>query len=165
MKKRPRMRNKDETGLMLAALIDMLVNILIFLLTLYGSDPGQAAEAGVELAASTSLDPVAASVVVVISQEFVMISGKPVGPLEQVGHDPKGLQTVLQHEWDRSRAEAVVGEGPVPDPELVLEIDRRVPWTSLRPVLRTAASVGFVDLRFVVSSVSEHPALSPSDPG
>jgi biopolymer transport protein ExbD len=163
MKKRPRGRDKTDPGLMLAALIDMLVNILIFLLTLYGSDPGQATEAGVELAASTSEAPVARAVIMVISQEFVSVEGRTVAPLEQVAHDQEELRTVLQHEWDQVLAEAdVAADDEKPAPELVLEIDRRVPWTSLRPVLKTAAAVGFVDLRFVVSTVSEHPALAPN---
>lgn len=142
--------------LTLAALIDVLVNILIFLLTLYGSDPGEASGIVVELADSTSTDPVAPSVVVVVSEDEIVVGGRDAGSLADLPDDPSALEAILREEWDKALADDAATPDPDPPPELVLQIDRRVPWTSLRPVLTTAASVGFVDLRFVVTTVSDH---------
>jgi hypothetical protein len=40
-------------------------------------------------------------------------------------------------------------------PRLAVQIDRRVPWSVVEPLIRTAGDAGFVDLRFVVTSVAE----------
>jgi len=156
MRKRRRRLGEAQHGeLTLAALIDVLVNILIFLLTLYGSDPGEASGAKVELADSTATDPVESSVVVVVTEGTVVVGAREPVPFDSLVEDTSALKTVLREEFDKEKADDASTLEEEPPPDLVLQVDRRVTWTQLRPVLAAANQVGFVDLRFVVTTVSD----------
>jgi biopolymer transport protein ExbD len=162
-------RRRHETGggegLMLAAMVDMMVNLLIFLLHLYGSG-GVEVPPGLQLASSTSTAPTSPAVSVAVSPDAVSLRGKVL--LRGTGNDADPwqassdgtipvLQDALEAEAKRIEADArPAADGAVPEPEILVQVDRRVPWTALQPVLRSAGRAGFVKVRFLVTSVGEH---------
>jgi biopolymer transport protein ExbD len=147
-------RRVDPQGdLLLAAMVDMMVNVLLFLLTLYGAAD---AAGDLQLPEGTSKTETAAEVELTITQQTVAVDGTSILGIQSgpgwatLSEDAltKGLdalETKLRARHD-DFSEA---------PRLAVQIDRRVPWSVVEPLIRTAGDAGFTDLHFVVTSVAE----------
>jgi len=147
-------RIEPQSDLMLAAMVDMMVNVLLFLLTLYGS---AAVDGDLQLPEGTSKSEPASEVELTISQHSVDVDGSPVIGVQSGGgwaslsedgltRGLDALEAKLRERHDGTSTET---------PRLAVQIDRRVPWSVVEPLIRTAGDAGFVDLRFVVTSVAE----------
>ncbi len=152
-RRRERRRREPPTGeLQLAAMVDMMINLLLFLLNLYGSSTGAVrTQPGLVFAPSTEVTPVRFAPTVVVSTEQVVVGDTPIGTWSAQGRAPDA--------GEREALTAAVANLPRdPDPrhpqELLLQVDRRVPWVAIGPVLDAATAAGFADVRFVVSSTS-----------
>jgi biopolymer transport protein ExbD len=147
-------RIEPQSDLMLAAMVDMMVNVLLFLLTLYGS---ATVIGDLQLPEGTSKSEPASEVELTITQQSVNVDGSPVLPVETGGGWASLTEDGLTRGLDsleatlRDRRDAF----PSDPPRLAVQIDRRVPWSVVEPLIRTAGDAGFVDLRFVVTSVAE----------
>jgi len=147
-------RVEPQSDLMLAAMVDMMVNVLLFLLTLYGS---AGVEGDLQLPEGASKSEPASEVELTISQQSVDVDGSPVLGVESGGGWASLSEDALTRGLDaleaelRERHESTATETP----RLAVQIDRRVPWSVVEPLIRTAGDAGFVDLRFVVTSVAE----------
>jgi biopolymer transport protein ExbD len=151
-RRRPRRRLVQSTDLTLAAMVDMMVNILMFLLHLYGSDPNVSQQGDIELARSSAHTPVEGRVVVVVSKDGAAIGGDLVGSFALEG-ELGDLREALVQEGARERDEEARRS-------VLVEVDRAVPWPDLRRVLRAVSAAGYEDVRFVVATESE-----PTDEG
>ncbi|MEQ1565357.1 MAG: biopolymer transporter ExbD [Myxococcota bacterium] len=163
-KARAKRRSMPMTELSLAAMVDMMINILIFLLHLYGRGAVEAVPSeDLQLAKSTAEQEVRASISVVVSRQAILVGGAtvldlvddhgvptlPEGVVHE-GHLPD-LATALAAK--RAKAEQQpLPEGRTYVPELLIETDRRVPWSVIGPVLRSGARAGVEHYRFVVSA-------------
>jgi hypothetical protein len=147
---------------MLAAMVDMLVNILIFLLHLYGTAPIDASPE-LDLPESLATDPVEAAPIVVLTTRAVQVEGQPLvsfasldGTVEYSEGSLENGQLPPLTRWLTSRRAAMIERRPDSEPDtIVVECDRRVPWSVVTPVLATAGAVGFTQFRFVVNTVSD----------
>lgn len=163
-------REFAHTELMLAAMVDMLVNILIFLLHLYGTAPIEATTADLDLPDSMATDPVEAAPIVVLTISAVQVDGEPlvsfasqntsVGSAEGILAYPDGTlengQLPPLTRWLTARRAAMIEHHPDSKPDtIIVECDRRVPWSVITPVLSTAGAVGFTQFRFIVNTVSD----------
>lgn len=152
-RRKGRRRLHTETELLLAAMVDMMVNVLLFLLTLYGAGPG--ADLGeFELAEARAQEPITGDVHLTITPLLVAVDGSPVLRLDTRDSrlrlpEEDAAFDELASRLDTRRSEAEEA------PPLAVEIDRRVPWSVVRPLLDLAAGAGFTDLRFTVASVGE----------
>jgi biopolymer transport protein ExbD len=152
--RRARRRIEPQSDLMLAAMVDMMVNVLLFLLTLYGAAD---AVGELELPEGRSKAEAEAEVALTITQQAVAVDGDAVlGVRPGVGWaslDEDALTRGLDalEATLRARRDAAASE----EARLGVQIDRRVPWSVVEPVIRTAGHAGFVDLHFVVTSVAE----------
>lgn len=148
-------------------MVDMLVNILIFLLHLYGTAPVDTTTRDLELPESLATDPVEAAPIVVLTVDAVQVDGEPLIPFTRQG-SPDGViaypEGVLDGghlpslaRWLTDRRARIIEHNPDEDPPdtIIVECDRRVPWSVVTPVLASAGSVGFTQFRFIVSTVSE----------
>jgi biopolymer transport protein ExbD len=146
-------RIEPQSDLMLAAMVDMMVNVLLFLLTLYGST---AVDGDLQLPEGTSKSEPTSEVELTISQQSVDVDGSPVLGVQSSGgwaslseegltRGLDALEAKLRERHDSTSTET---------PRLAVQIDRRVPWSVVEPLIRTAGDAGFVDLRFVVTSVA-----------
>lgn len=158
MSRRHRRRLGDDHGeLMLAAMVDILVNILIFLLTLYGTGPEGLAE-GVDVPSSAAGSGQPDKVTVAVGGDGIAVQGRTV--LALVGAvagarlpadalDAHGSVTPLA---DALRPllpdESVPADGA--GRELVVQVDRRLPWDVVGPIVATASDAGFARVRFLV---------------
>jgi biopolymer transport protein ExbD len=163
MKRARARRAVPHTELMLAAMVDIMVNLLIFLLHLYGTAPIETDADGLEVPDATARDPIELAPVVVVSRAVIEVDGKPLVTFAELDGElsyPEGVLDKGQipglYDWLAARKAALVEQsedGHVPD-AIVLECDRRLPWTVLEPVLATAGAAGFPRFRFVVNTVS-----------
>lgn len=170
---------------MLAAMVDMMINILLFLLTLYGATslttlPGDP----IQLASSSAREPIRPRITLAITPTAVFVGTTSVVALDVAEGLPHLPATALTDGVVPTVASALqalakttppspaappgplsVGAGPpqitTPDeaPELLVECDKRVPWSVLGPLLHTAERAGFGVTRFVVRQTG---ALDPS---
>jgi biopolymer transport protein ExbD len=165
-RKRVRRREFPSGELALAAMVDMMINILIFLLTLYGTDPIDVRPTpDLVVPASTSVRPVQYAVELRVSTREVAVNGKRVlelqrgaaGPMIPDGTLVDGQIPALQGVLTRL-AESMppaADDGQQHAREIDIQCDRSVPWEVLGPVVDTAGKAGFVKLKFVVRTISE----------
>ena len=157
---RERRRDAGHSELMLAAMVDMMVNLLIFLLHLYGNDPVEISRSdALVLPKSVSRDPIERAPLVVVSQEAIEAGGQPLVHLVRVDGAPSlpedalvdgrlaGLQRWLEEQLARTPVDPAAPRTP---PYVVVEVDRSVPWSVVRAVVGTAGGAGYAGYRFVV---------------
>lgn len=149
-RRRARRERDFPTGeLQLAAMVDMMINLLLFLLNLYGS--GSAAvqpSKDLSFARSTEVAPVRYASSLVVTRTEVLVDGHVVGDWPAAGRVPDETEV----DAVRSALRALVK--PDRPGELLVQVDHRVPWEVLSPTLSVAGEVGFSDVRFVVSSTT-----------
>jgi biopolymer transport protein ExbD len=147
-------RIEPQSDLMLAAMVDMMVNVLLFLLTLYGS---ASVVGDLQLPEGTSKSETPTQVELTITQQSVNVDGSPILGVQAGGGWASLSEDGLTRGLDaleatlRQRHDGFSSDPP----RLAVQIDRRVPWSVVEPLIRTAGEAGFVDLRFVVTSVAE----------
>jgi hypothetical protein len=151
--------------LSLAAMVDMMINLLIFLLHLYGRGAMiTPASDDMQLAGSTASEPLQIAVAVAVSHRAIEIGGKRIVELEEgpriadgmveggaIGALTEAIARDLQRQASRAPPDA---EKTPTETELLVQTDRRTPWSVLGPVLRSAAAAGVDRYRFVVLSES-----------
>jgi len=174
VKARSKRREMPVTELSLAAMVDMMINILIFLLHLYGKGALDTPPSDdLQLAKSDASDVIRATVGVVVTRKAILVGGKSVLDLVDDGGVPRLPEGVLQDGRISDLATALsaklakVEVKPPPQgqkyvPELMVETDKRVPWSVLGPVLRSGAAVGLEQYRFVVAIDRPQPG-APTD--
>jgi biopolymer transport protein ExbD len=155
---RAKRREMPVVELSLAAMVDMMINILIFLLHLYGRGAMVEPQSDdMELADSTTEEPLQLTVGVVVTRRAVEVGGQVIVDLEELQLRPgelsdgaiPALTEALTSELARERAKAKPGEAT--EAQLLVQTDKRVPWSVLGPVLRSGAAAGAASYRFVVS--------------
>lgn len=150
-RRRARREREAPTGeLQLAAMVDMMINLLLFLLNLYGTSTG-AVQPGKELvfAPSTEVAPVRFAPTVVVSRADVRVGDEVVGSWSAEDRAP-GEAELSALKSAMLLLPRAAGPG-----ELLVQADRRVSWSALSPVLSTAQELGFTDIRFAVSSTAD----------
>lgn len=167
MRRRRRVKRREmPTGeLMLAAMVDMMMNLLIFLITLYGTDPIEI-EPSPELILprSTAERPIQAAPVLRVTTRQVALGSTVIasltegadGPALPVGALEGGRLPDLEREL-KALAEAA---GPLAEASqtraIDIQCDKRVSWDVLGPLVETAGRAGFGDFRFIVRTSTEN---------
>lgn len=152
--------------LALAAMVDMMINLLIFLLTLYGTDPIDVKpEPNLLVPTSTATRPVQYAADLRVTTREVRVNGVSVLQLEDGPKGPRipaaalqdGLVPALTEELSRLAATLPPPEDPADANrrKVDLQADKSISWEVLGPVIETAGRAGFVKLRFVVRTVEE----------
>ena len=156
--------------LALAAMVDMMMNLLIFLITLYGTDPIDVRPSpGLVVPTASSKRPVLYAADLRVSTAEVRINGVTVVTLEEgpdgqprlpAGAVVDGLIPKLTEELVRLDETLPKSEDPADGTKrkVDLQADRSISWDVLGPVIDTAGRAGFGKLRFVVRTVEAAPA-------
>lgn len=147
-----RRRNELDHGLIITSMVDMFTLVLLFLLVFY--DPGYQSDAEVQLPDATVQRPVEKGATVRISPDAVIVAGQTAAPVVNggfgVGVARQGTAVVpVVDALTRLRESTPLAEGQS-EPVLLVQCDKRVPWTVLRAVLESAAVAGYPRYRFVV---------------
>jgi biopolymer transport protein ExbD len=139
---------------MLAAMVDILINLLLFLLQLYGNSPAFLQPGkDLEFARSASEEPVAYGPNVRVSRAGVEVDGELLARFGPEGAAPAASE--LDAVRDALQRRLPPEADPEDPPELVVQADRTLAWSQLSPVLSAAGEAGFGDLRFVVTTERE----------
>jgi hypothetical protein len=159
---RARRTHLPAPELALAAMVDMMINLLIFLLHLYGRDPLTVPLSDeMQLPRSASEDAaVVARIPVVVSTKTIWVGTSPVLSLAVVDGRPAlpdgavadGAVDALIAPLRDALANARSSERTDAPAELVVQADRRVPWAVLGPVIRSGALAGADRYRFLAHS-------------
>lgn len=141
----------------LTALMDILSNIIFFLMASFGAQTLELASAAkVQLPSSTSELSLKMSLSVAVGMDELFVEDEPVGKLDNgrlVGLDEARFHPPLERALRRMRTERLAkNEQPKDTDEVVLLIaDRRLKFDTLDRVMKTCARAGFTKFRFAVS--------------
>jgi biopolymer transport protein ExbD len=159
-KKSPFITEQDAAGPMrinLTALMDILSNIIFFLMASFGAQTLELTSASkVELPSSTSELSLKMSINVAVGLEELFVEDEPIGKLQDgklVGLDEQRFHPKLEETLKRVRAQRLAkNERPKDEEEMILFVaDKRLRYETIDRVMKTCARAGFTKFRFAVS--------------
>lgn len=162
---RKRDRRTKIPGLNLAALIDIQANLLFFLIMSAAVQEDRLkAGQGVDLPESTSLKAEAGDLVsIVVSMNDITVNEKKIcqlnkGLLDTASLDDKNDDRIIPlHTALSVRFQDLVAKGAQPGaaseddakiPVVLIQADKRLPYETLKKVMRTCGNAGFAKFRF-----------------
>lgn len=154
----------------ITSMMDMFTIILVFLLMSFATTDAQITpNPQLVLPSSAATDKVEVAVAVVVQRNQLLVDGMPILPL--VGGSAAGggaavrlpdsavegavipaLLRALSEKADAARALSQATQGAdryAFSGKLLLQIDKDIPFSVVRPILTTAGEAGFDDVRFV----------------
>lgn len=145
------------TRLNLTALMDILSNIIFFLMASFGAQTLELASASeVQLPTSTSELSLKMSLSVAVGMDTLFVEDEPISKLEKgrlTDLDEDRMIPSLENALRRVRAQRLAkNELPKDADEVVLFIaDKRLEFTTIDRVMKTCARAGFTKFRFAVA--------------
>ena len=145
----------SPTRLNLTALMDILSNIIFFLMASFGAQTLELA-GQVQLPSSTSELSLRKAVAVAVGLKEILVEDEPVGALndgELLGLDENRFLPRLGDALRRIRAQQLAkNERPKPEDDIVLFIaDKRLKFKTIDRVMKTCARAGYTKFRFAVA--------------
>ena len=141
----------------LTALMDILSNIIFFLMASFGAQTLELTSASkVSLPSSTSELSLKMSVSVAVGMEELFVEDEPIGKLQSgklLGLDKDRFLPRLDETLRRVRAQRLAkNERPKDADEVVLFVaDKRLSFDTIDRVMKTCARAGFTKFRFAVA--------------
>lgn len=141
----------------LTALMDILSNIIFFLMASFGAQTLELTSAAkISLPASTSELSLKMSVSVAVGMDELFVEDEPVGRLKDgqlLDLDERRFHPRLEETLKRVRAQRLAkNERPKDADEVILFIaDKRLKYSTLDRVMKTCARAGFTKFRFAVA--------------
>jgi biopolymer transport protein ExbD len=131
----------------LTPFIDTLVVLLIFLVMSYSTSPSYLTPTqGIELSKTTSKDGAPDKPALIIGKDGLLLNGRVLVSFESGVPSEAYMDQVIVPEL-QEMLERVKGADENFTGTLILQADKGVPYTVLKPVLRTAGAVGFYDIK------------------
>lgn len=159
-KKRLRFSDPDESGpggFNLTALMDILSNIIFFLMASFGAQTLELDSAKkVDLPKSTSELSLKMSLSVAVGLEEIFVEEEPIGKLDDgklTGLDENRLYPPLEEALRRVRTQRLAqNELKKDEDEIILFIaDKRLKFSTIDRVMKTCARAGFTKFRYTVA--------------
>ena len=158
-------KSGEDMALQITSMADIFTIILVFLLKSFASDSG-----GISPTQSLTLPKArgggtaAEMLKVEVSANTVALDGRAIANLQNYQFTPADLQGAgisqgVEHAFQEARAKAQVraaggapGTNPTGgnDPRLTIFADHKVPYTTLKRVLASAANSGYTEYKLVV---------------
>ncbi len=170
MGKKKLRRQSDDAGLNITSMMDMMTIILVFLLKSYSTDDISVAPSNdLQVPVSTAQKPPKLAVNVVVSRREIVVDGEQILSLT-TGQDENGVE-VTQVPEDEKRGQLIsalyerllekaetakdlaarTGREDLDfKGEILLQCDKRLPFSVIREVMFTAGQAQFGNFRFVV---------------
>lgn len=152
----PNNGKNEQMALQITSMADIFVIILVFLLKSYSVD-GLAYEPTVPLTPPSAKGRVEKSdgLKVEISEKVVALDGKNVSPMNGFRFsskdvDSNGASNSLRSALSRNKSKALYGPK---GPKLIVVADEGAPYETIKAVLASAASEGYLDIQLAVSHV------------
>lgn len=167
-------REAGEAGLTITSLMDAMTIILCFLLKSYSvDDVTVSADEDLKLPASSALASIKTAVQLVVSRRGIIVDGDPVVAVEevqgddgqptyQIPEDEKKGQLITElfdvlldkaEEQKEIAAKTGLAEAEFKG-QILLQCDRRLPFSVIREVMYTAGQAQFAEFKFVVIKTS-----------
>jgi biopolymer transport protein ExbD len=144
-------------SLNLTPMIDMFTILLVFLIKSYSTDPAFLTPTqNIELSKTTSEKIAPNEMVLIIGKDGILVEGKLVVAFKDGTIDSKlvkagvlpELQKALEAQAAKTKFIAERNSSVKFSGTLILQADQKLPFDSLKPVLRTAGLVGYNDIKF-----------------
>lgn len=155
-----RRRASDEMALQITSMADIFTIILVFLLKSYATSASNITPAsGTKLAEADAADVAVEALKLEVSETAIQVEGKPVSQLSQFKFTPQDLEAngslkSLGQALDaeRKRQDMISAQNPEvkKDSKILIIADQKTPYSTLKPVLASAAVHGFTDFKLVV---------------
>jgi biopolymer transport protein ExbD len=147
----------SPTSVNLTALMDILSNIIFFLLASFGAQTMSLTSANkVKLPSSTSELALKMTMSVAVGLEDVFVEDEPIAKLKDgqiLGLDQDRFLPKLEETLKRVRAQKLAkNERPTDEDEVILFIaDKRLKFDTIDRVMKTCAKAGYTKFRFAVA--------------
>ncbi len=157
----PKNGDASPTRLNLTALMDILSNIIFFLMATFGAQTLElASAANVRLPPSTSELSLRMTTSVAVGLEEFYVEDEPVGKLSDgrlVELDKDRFSPALLQALQRIRAQQLAkNEEPRPEDDVVLFIaDKRLKYQTIDRIMKTCAKAGYTKFRFAVAKIAK----------
>jgi biopolymer transport protein ExbD len=141
----------------LTALMDILSNIIFFLLASFGAQTMQLTSASkVKLPSSTSELALKMTISVAVGLDEIFVEDEPIGKLKDgqiLGLDENRFLPKLEETLKRVRAQKLAkNERQTDEDEVILFVaDKRLRFDAIDRVMKTCAKAGFTKFRFAVA--------------
>jgi biopolymer transport protein ExbD len=145
------------TSINLTALMDILSNIIFFLMASFGAQTLELTSgAHVTLPSSTSELALKMSISVAVGLEEIFVEDEPIGKLKDgvlIGLDSERFLPRLEETLKRVKAQRLAkNERPKEEDEVILFVaDKRLKYETIDRVMKTCARAGFTKFRFAVA--------------
>lgn len=176
MAKKSIRRGGSDASLNITSMMDMMTIILVFLLKSYGNeDISVAASDDLQIPVSMAMKAPKLAVNVVVSRKDIVVDGAHVMDLEQAINDATGEAEIRVPEDEKrgqliptlydvllEKAESAKDLGARAGQEefefkgeILLQCDKRLPFSVIREIMFTAGQAQFANFRFVVIKARE----------
>jgi len=148
--------NEFDVPLNLVALIDVLTNLLFFLMVGFAAQQVSVAGANdIKLPSSNTKAEIELSLVLAITKDQILLDDLPIarvvnGEIEGAREGDKIVSIYDRLNTLRAARQDETGGLSKDDDVLFLVADRSAPFTLLAPVMKTAAMAGYPNFRFAV---------------
>lgn len=159
--KRRRAPQSDEMALQITSMADIFVILLVFLLKSYSSSSvAIQTSAGTRLPAGHPADINIEALRVEVTEGVVLVEGQPAAQLNGYAFNPadvgsggvsQSLSAVLEKERKRQLLIAQSNSDVKVDPKIIVVADQRVPYSTIKGVLASAALNGYTDFKLAVA--------------
>lgn len=159
--KRGKNRESSDVALQITSMADIFTILLVFLLKGLSSDALQIAPSnGTILPAGVNTSTLAEPALQIeLSKDGIMVEKETISPLQDYRISPKELNqdgnlTVLSErlnkERERQKMIAQANDTVKIDGRVIIMSDQKVPFSTMKPVLRTLAANGYSEIKFAV---------------
>ncbi|HEY7886538.1 MAG TPA: biopolymer transporter ExbD [Cellvibrionaceae bacterium] len=152
-------RNRLVPKLNLVSLMDIFTILVFFLLVNSSDVEVLSSDKSIQLPTSLADTLPETTLVVMLNNEQILVSGHPVAQVAAIGDEP--LIAPLQEElnYRASRARPLTAEQEQKGRPIIIMGDKGIPYTLLKQVMSTAAETGYRDISLAVNQAV------PSDEG
>ncbi len=157
---RRRVRKKEEMSLQITSMADIFIIILVFLLKSYATGMVNInPSAGIKLPETQASELAVDALKVEISKNGVQIEGNSVISLKdytfsgnQIQNNGSSLELASAFEKERKKQILIAknNENVKLDPRLILIADQKIPYSTIKTVLASAALNGYTDFKLAV---------------
>ena len=159
-KKKSRPQLNGDMELQITSMADIFTILLVFLLKSYATSAANVTPtAGMVIPEAHAGDTPVEALKVEISEKAVSVESQPIVNLEKFAFDPadmsqngasKLLSTALEKERQRQLLIAKANSDVKVDPKIIIVADQRVPYSTIKTVLASAAVQGYTDFKLAV---------------
>jgi biopolymer transport protein ExbD len=144
-------RNKSQLDLNLVSLIDIFTILIFFLLANTAEVEVLPSAKAVKLPESTAEKAAKETVVVIVSEQDILVQGRKVASVNEVLGSSGDLIEPLKVELDYHATRVMIRKDKAaPNKAVTIMGDKEIPYQLLRKVLVTCARANFSDVSFAV---------------